>query len=114
MELERICRLLKQRGEQVIVRKNSVETYHELDEDYYRLERERLKNSEQWHYFYVRSKKEKVVGKEHLASFSDEREGARIFYLWVIIGRNISGKSMNICAIQIMILVQMLRLPSER
>ncbi|MBC6314688.1 hypothetical protein [Listeria grandensis] len=84
MELERICRLLKQRGEQIIVKKNSVETYHELDEDYYRLERERLKNSEQWHYFYVRSKKEKVVEKEHLASFSDEREGARIFYLWTM------------------------------
>ncbi|MBC2263177.1 hypothetical protein HCB37_01480 [Listeria booriae] len=84
MELERICRLLQQRGEQIIVTKNGIETYHESDEDYYRLERERLSKSEQWHYFYVRSKKAKLLEREHLATFSDEREGARTFYLWTM------------------------------
>ncbi|KGL40016.1 hypothetical protein BMT55_04710 [Listeria newyorkensis] len=84
MELERICRLLKQRGERVITKKNSIETFHEKGEDYYRLERERLAGGEQWHYFYVRSKKENVLEKEHLASYTDEREGARIFYLWTM------------------------------
>ncbi|MBC1499942.1 hypothetical protein HB943_04950 [Listeria weihenstephanensis] len=84
MELERICRLLKQRGERIIVKNNGVETYHESDEDYYRLERERLNKSEQWHYFYIRNKQEQVIEKEHLASYTDEREGARSFYLWTM------------------------------
>lgn len=84
MELERICRLLQQRGEQIIVTKNGVETYHESDEDYYRLERERLSKSEQWHYFYIRSRQAKLLEREHLATFSDECEGARTFYLWTM------------------------------
>lgn len=48
------------------------------------LERELLGGREQWHYFYVRSNYENVVEREHLASYTDEREGARIFYLWTM------------------------------
>ncbi|TDR53985.1 hypothetical protein DFP96_10381 [Listeria rocourtiae] len=33
MELERICRLLRQRGKQIIVKGNSIETFHERDEE---------------------------------------------------------------------------------
>ncbi|EUJ51092.1 hypothetical protein DFP96_10382 [Listeria rocourtiae] len=32
----------------------------------------------------MRSKYENVVEREHLASYTDEREGARIFYLWTM------------------------------